>query len=59
MKIFELQHHRMIDDFVSIGLQADDFYCERDVTTFPSAREEVSHMKRDDDPLENPAEDRS
>jgi hypothetical protein len=48
----ELQHQRMIDDFVALGLANEHFYHDDDVSAFPYVRNTLKGMDRNNHPCE-------
>jgi len=44
----ELQHHRMFEHYIALGLPSKNFYCDKDANTFKRIRRELGRLKRSD-----------
>ena len=44
----ELQHHKMFEQYVALGLPGKNFYCDSDTNTFKKIRRELDRSKKDD-----------
>jgi hypothetical protein len=48
----ELQHQRMIDDFLKLGFAKEEFYHDDDASAFPLVRKTIKGMDRSNHPCE-------